>query len=61
MINNMVEFRNVALKLAGGDIEAFFDATFARGTGSLVIVIIAVTLATLLARCLYRRGILVRV
>jgi predicted acyltransferase len=61
MINNLVEFKAVARRLAAGDVERFIDATVTTGAGSFVIVVVGLVLATLLARFLYRRKIFVRV
>jgi hypothetical protein len=61
MINNLMDFKAVARRLVGGDVERFIDATLTRGAGSFVIVVVGLVLATLLARFLYRRKIFVRV
>jgi predicted acyltransferase len=61
MINNLMEFQKVARKLVGGDISNFLDATFAKGAGSFVTVVIGMALAVWLARYLYKRKIFLRV
>ncbi len=57
----IVSFPNLAARLAGGDVKNFLDAHVAEGFGSLVIALVALTLATLLTRFLYKRNIFLRV
>jgi predicted acyltransferase len=61
MINNLMEFKAVARRLAAGDLERFIDATVTTGAGAFVIVVVGIVLATLLARFLYNRKIFLRV
>jgi predicted acyltransferase len=61
MINNLMEFKAVARRLVGGDVEKFLDATLTTGAGSFIIVAVGLALASLLARALYRRKIFLRV
>jgi len=57
--SNLLGFRRVAPRLAGGDVKAFFDAIAPR-LGDLVIGLVAIALMLWLARFLYRRQIFLR-
>ncbi len=61
LVSNFVNPTRLARRLAGGDVEHFFDATLGRGAGELVIVLVALALLLLLARFLYQRRIFLRV
>jgi predicted acyltransferase len=60
MANNIVNPTRLAHRLAGGDVEHFFDATFGGGSGDLLIAIVALALLLILARFLYQRKIFLR-
>jgi predicted acyltransferase len=61
MLNNLIDLNALARKLVGGDVERLLDETFAKGTGSLLAVTLALAMAVTLARYLYRRQIFLRV
>ena len=58
--SNLLGYRRIAARLAGGDVKAFFDATFAPRAGDLVLGLVAIALMLWLARFLYRRQIFLR-
>jgi predicted acyltransferase len=53
-------FRKLGMRLAGGDVKAFFDSYVARGFGDFVISIVGLFLAFWLVNFLYRRKIFIR-
>ncbi len=57
--SNLLGYRRVAARLAGGDVKAFFDG-FAPRTGDLVLGLVGIALMLWLARFLYRRQIFLR-
>lgn len=59
--NNILKFRTVAARLAGGDVKKFFDSQVAAGCGDLVLACVGLLLAIALAGFLYRRKIFLRV
>ena len=61
MINGVVEFRALASRLVGGNVEAFLDAQLTYGAGSFAISAVGFALAIGLAHVLYRRKIFLRV
>jgi predicted acyltransferase len=61
MLNNLMEFYKLAVRLTGGDFAHFLDQTFGRGTGWLVTSLTGIALVLLLARFLYQRKIFIRV
>jgi predicted acyltransferase len=61
MINGVVEFRALASRLVGGNVEAFLDAQLTYGAGSFAISAVGLVLAIGLAHVLYRRKIFLRV
>jgi predicted acyltransferase len=61
MINGVVEFRALASRLVGGNVEAFLDAHLTYGAGSFAISAVGLVLAIGLAHVLYRRKIFLRV
>jgi len=61
LMNNILDFSRLALRLAGGDVGSFFDRYLTYGTGRLVAATVAMAMAILLARFLYRRRIFLRV
>jgi predicted acyltransferase len=60
LANNIIDFGRLARRFAGGDVKQFFDTTVARGSGDLVIAIVALALAFVLAQFLYRRRVFLR-
>ena len=61
LAKNMIDFRKLAARLAGGDVKNFLDTHVATGFGDLVLAALVVTLLILLARFLYQRRIFLRV
>jgi predicted acyltransferase len=57
--SNLLGYRRVAQRLAGGDVKAFFDSIASRA-GDLVLGLVAIALMLWLARFLYRRQIFLR-
>lgn len=53
--------QSVAERIAGGDLAAFFDRTVTKGAGGFFLHIMALLLAIMLARFMYRRKMFVRV
>ena len=60
-MNGIWGFEPFAKRISGGDISAFFDRMIAPGAGRFVTHVVALTVAVLLARYLYRRRIFIRV
>jgi predicted acyltransferase len=60
-MNGIWGFEPFAKRITGGDISAFYDRLVVPGTGRLVTHLVALTIAILLARYLYRRRIFIRV
>lgn len=60
MAKNIVDFRKLATRFAGGDVKAFLDTTFTKGMGEFVIAIVAVSIGVLFCRFLYNRKIFLR-
>ena len=58
--SNLLNYRRVAQRLAGGDVKAFFDSALAPRTGDLVLGLVGIALMLWLARFLYRRQIFLR-
>jgi predicted acyltransferase len=58
---NIVSFKNIANRLAGGDIRQLLNAHVANGFGDLVVALVSLTLAFWLVRFLYQRKIFLRV
>ena len=61
MANNIINFRRLAMRFAGGDVNNFFNKSVTNGFGELIIAAVAVTLSILLARFLYQRKIFLRI
>jgi predicted acyltransferase len=53
-------FRKLGLRLAGGDVKAFFDDHVAQGSGDLIVAIAGLALAFWLVHFLYKRKIFLR-
>jgi predicted acyltransferase len=60
LLNRVLSFREVAVRLAGGDVQAYFDRHVAAGMGSLVITAVAYGLIFALMRFLYQKKIFLR-
>jgi len=58
---NIVRPRQLAQRLAGGDVKAFLDTAVGARTGDLLIALVGLSFVLLLARFLYRRQIFLRV
>ena len=58
--SNLLGYRRIAQRLAGGDVKAFFDSTIAARAGDLALGLVAIALMLWLARFLYRRQIFLR-
>jgi predicted acyltransferase len=61
MANNLINFNDVARRLVGGDIAAFFDDHLTAGAGNFLVAVAGLALAIAGARFLYRRKIFLRV
>jgi predicted acyltransferase len=61
MAKNLLDFRRVAVRFAGGDVKNFFETHVATGSGDLVIACTGLLLAIALAGFLHRRKIFLRV
>jgi predicted acyltransferase len=59
--NNVIGFRRLAQRFAGGDIKAWLDATIGSGAGQGMLAIVGLGLMFVLAHFLYRRQIFLRV
>jgi hypothetical protein len=57
---NLVDFRSIAARFVGGDIQAFLDAHVAAGFGGLIVAAIGLLLPILLVRFLYHEKIFIR-
>jgi len=60
-LNNIVDFRQFAARLVGGDVGRIFDQLVAQGTGRFLSAAVGLAIALVLARFLYRRKIFLRV
>ena len=60
LANNIIGFRILARRFAGGDVKNFLDSAVTKGFGDLVMAVVAVGLAVGLAHFLYRRKIFLR-
>lgn len=60
VISGIVGYRKLAPRLAGGDVQQWFDAHVAAGCGGVVVSLTALALMFALARFLYRREIFLR-
>jgi predicted acyltransferase len=59
--NNLLGFRRVAQRFAGGDVKTFLDQHVGARAGDLLIAVVGLALMLWLARFLYRRQIFLRV
>jgi predicted acyltransferase len=59
LISNLVDFRKVSARLAGGDVAAWLNARW-TGLGGVVLAFIGVALCVALCRFLYQRKIFLR-
>jgi predicted acyltransferase len=60
LLSPLVNFREVARRLAGGDVQNFFDRCVAPGVGGLVVIAVAYGLIFALMGFLYRRKVFLR-
>lgn len=60
-LNNLMEFKDVAARLVGGDVGAFFDRHLTAGAGKFATATVGLVLAVALANFLYHRKIFLRV
>ena len=60
LLSPLLNFREVARRLAGGDVQNFFDRHVAPGAGGLVVIAVAYGLIFALMGFLYRRKIFLR-
>jgi predicted acyltransferase len=58
--SNLLGYRRIAQRFAGGDVKDWFDSMFAPRAGDLVLCVVAIALMLWLARFLYRRQIFLR-
>jgi predicted acyltransferase len=58
--NNLLQFRTVATRFAGGDIKKWLDTTLADGAGNLFISVVGFALIFAFVNFLYRRKIFLR-
>lgn len=61
MLNNLMEFYDVAGRLTVGDVAQLVDSIFGDGAGWLVTSLTGLTLVVLVARFLYQRKVFIRV
>jgi predicted acyltransferase len=61
LISSIVWFPEVAQRLAGGSVSAWFDGRVGHGAGDIVVTIVGLGLMLALARFLYARKIFLRV
>ncbi len=61
LANNLLRFREVAKRFAGGDVRNFLETHVTIGCGDMLIALTGILLAIGLAAFLYRRGIFLRV
>ena len=59
MLNNIVDFKKLAQRIAGGDISKWLDACW-PGLGGVIIAALGIALSFWLCRFLYKRGIFLR-
>jgi predicted acyltransferase len=57
---NLVDFKGIAARLVGGDIQQFLDVHLPQGSGGLLVALVALSLPVLLVRFLHQRKIFVR-
>jgi len=57
---NLVDFRSIAARFVGGDVQTFFDAHVAAGFGGLVVAVVGLLLPILLVRFLYQERVSIR-
>ena len=60
LANNIIGFRRLALRFAGGDVKNFLDAIVTKGFGDLIAGLAGLGLGILLCHFLYRRKIFLR-
>lgn len=60
LLNSVMSFSAIAKRLAGGDVQQFFDTHVAEGAGKLVISVVSYLLMFALLRFMYQRKIFLR-
>ena len=60
LANNVIGFRRLAERFAGGDVKAFLDSHVAKGIGDLVLALAGLGLGALLCWFLHRKKIFLR-
>jgi predicted acyltransferase len=60
LLDEILDFRKVAARFAGGDVKAYLDTHVAKGSGDVAIAVIGLGLATTLCWYLYRKRVFVR-
>jgi predicted acyltransferase len=60
LLDEILDFRKVAERFAGGDIRAYFDQHLAKGSGDVLIAVLGLGLAITLCWYLHRRRVFVR-
>lgn len=61
LANNLLGFRRVAERLAGGDVRRFLDTHVTKGFGELVVALTAIGIGIAIVRFLHRRQLFLRV
>ncbi len=61
LISGIVGYRKLAARLAGGDVQNWFNRSIGAGWGDLVVALVGLALMLTLARFLYRKQIFLRV
>jgi predicted acyltransferase len=57
---NLVDFKGIAARLVGGDIQQFLDVHLPQGSGGLLVALVALSLPVLLVGFLYNHRIFIR-
>jgi predicted acyltransferase len=60
LLDEIVDFRKVAARFAGGDIKAYFDLHLAKGSGDVLIAVLGLALAIALCWYLHRKKVFLR-
>ena len=60
LANNLLGFRRLAERFAGGDVKAFLDVNLGKGAGELLLALVGLGLGVLLCWFLHRRKIFLR-
>lgn len=60
LISGVVGFQRIAQRLAGGDVQAWFDRAFTTGVGNVILAAVELLLLIALARFMHRKQIFLR-